>query len=305
MLYTQLILWLPLFNFLFWLWAHFFCREIENITEIEPQKDYVQRYQLVPVSEPPFNQQIYEQHGVRVRAPNDSPDGAGLAIPNNGTIYVTSQHPNAPENGLRFAAAPDIRFEDEAYATARYLQPTLVAIKAWTNILIWNGFRYEYQHGQHHSSAHNAHPGSNEDIKIELIRNQHALHGKVLYFLCILENIWNEQKPQTFRLERVVLTQFTEQKPKQIHIEDAHQTASQSEAKIQYTNLDVSPQNYYSITTDGYPSGAGSGFAYISTTSNKDYIYPGSPNTSVLYKGSLIFVRCAPSIRLFCTFCLN
>lgn len=99
---------------------HFFCREIENITEIEPQKDYVQRYQLVPVSEPPFNQQIYEQHGARVRAPNDSPDGASLTIPNNGTIYVTSQHPNASENGLRFAAAPDIRFEDETYATARY-----------------------------------------------------------------------------------------------------------------------------------------------------------------------------------------
>lgn len=68
----------------------------------------------------------------------------------------------------------------------------------------------------------------------------------------------------------------------QIHIEDAHQQPPQSEAKIQYTNLDVSPQNYY---IDGYPT-AGSGYAYISTTtSNKDYIYPGSPNT-VLYKGS-------------------
>lgn len=40
-------------------------------------------------------------------------------------------------------------------------------------------FRYEYQHGQHHPNTHNAHAGSNEDIKIELIRNQHALHGKV------------------------------------------------------------------------------------------------------------------------------
>lgn len=80
----------------------------------------MQRYQLVPVSEPPFNQQIYEQHGTRVRAPNDSPDGSSLTIPNNGTIYVTSQHPNAAENGLRFAAAPDIRFEDETYTTARY-----------------------------------------------------------------------------------------------------------------------------------------------------------------------------------------
>lgn len=89
------------------------------------------------MSEPPFNQQIYEQHGARVRAPNDSPDG--LSIPNNGTIYVTSQHPNATENGLRFAAAPDIRFEDEAYATARYfyyLQPALAVISTWTYIPI-------------------------------------------------------------------------------------------------------------------------------------------------------------------------
>lgn len=115
----------------------------------------MQRYQLVPVSEPSFTQQIYEQHGARGRAPSDSPEAGNLSIPNNGTIYVTSQHPNATENGLRFAAGPDVRFEDEAYA------------------------RYEYQHGQHHPNPHNAHSGSNEDIKIELIRNQHALHGKV------------------------------------------------------------------------------------------------------------------------------
>ncbi|XP_055305547.1 endothelial transcription factor GATA-2-like isoform X2 [Sitodiplosis mosellana] len=200
-------------------------REIEDINEIEPQKEYVQRYQLVPVSEPSFNQHIYEQHGARGRLASDSPESGNIAIPNNGTIYVTSQHPNAGENinGIRYAVPPEVRFEDETYATARY----------------------EYQHGQHHPNAHNAHSGSSDDIKIELIRNQHALHSK-------------------------------------IHIEDAHQPTPQSEAKIQYTNLDVSPQNYYSIATDGYPTG--SGFAYISTTSNKDYIYPGSPNT-VLYKG--------------------
>lgn len=117
----------------------------------------MQRYQLVPVSEPSFNQQIYEQHGARGRAPSDSPEAGNLTIPNNSTIYVTAQHANATENALRFATNPDVRFEDETYATARY----------------------EYQHGQHHPNAHNAHSGPGEEIKVELIRNQH-LHGKVL-----------------------------------------------------------------------------------------------------------------------------
>ncbi|XP_031621496.1 uncharacterized protein LOC116339635 isoform X2 [Contarinia nasturtii] len=195
-------------------------REIDDINEIEPQKEYVQRYQLVPVTEPSYNQQIYEQHGARGRTISDSPESANIAIPNNGTIYVASQHPNASDNlnGIRYATGPDLRFEDEY------------------------GQRYEYGQPPH---AHNSHSAAGEDIKIELIRNQHALHGK-------------------------------------IHVEDAHQPPPpQSDTKIQYTNLDVSPQNYYSIA-DGYPSG--SGFTYISTTSNKDYIYPGSPNT-VLYKG--------------------
>lgn len=114
----------------------------------------MQRYQLVPVSEPSFNQQIYEQHGAnRGRSASDSP------IPNNGTIYVTSQHANAGENvnGVRYTVPSEVRFDDETYAAARY----------------------EYQHGQHHPNAHNAHSGSGDDIKIELIRNQHALHGKV------------------------------------------------------------------------------------------------------------------------------
>lgn len=108
------------------------------------------------MSEPSFNPQIYEQHGPRGRSSSDSPESGNIAIPNNGTIYVTSQHPNAAENvnGIRYAAPPEVRFDDETYATARY----------------------EYQHGQHHP---NAHSGPGDDIKIELIRNQHALHGKV------------------------------------------------------------------------------------------------------------------------------
>lgn len=96
-----------------------------------------------------------------MRSNSDSPGAGNLAIQsNNGTIYVTSQHPNATEsiNGLRYAAASEVRFEDENYANARY----------------------EYQHGQHHPN------GPGDDIKIELIRNhnQHGLHGKVnwIYF---------------------------------------------------------------------------------------------------------------------------
>lgn len=112
------------------------------------------------MSEPSFNQQIYEQHGARGRANSDSPEAGNLAIPNNGTIYVTSQHPNAAENGLRFATAPEVRFEDDTYTAARF----------------------EYQHAQHHPNTHNAHSGSADDIKIELIRNQHALHSKVNRF---------------------------------------------------------------------------------------------------------------------------
>lgn len=128
------------------------------------------------MSESSFNQQIYEQHGAnRGRPTSDSPEAGNIAIPNNGTIYVTSQHPNATENinGLRFAAAPDVRFEDDAYATARY----------------------EYQHGPSQPNAHNPHAASADDIKIELIRNQHALHGKVQN---TLDRIDLNEQPQIF-----------------------------------------------------------------------------------------------------------
>lgn len=105
------------------------------------------------------NQQIYEQHGARGRSASDSPEAGNLAISNNGAIYVTSQHPGATDNvnGIRYAAASEVRFEDESYV------PT----------------RYEYQHGQHHGNPHLAHSGPNDEVKIELVRNQHGIHGKV------------------------------------------------------------------------------------------------------------------------------
>lgn len=143
------------------LFFRFDFREIDDINEIEQhgQKEYVQRYQLVPVTEQSFNQQIYEQHGARGRSASDSPEAGNLAISNNGAIYVTSQHHGAPDNGngIRYAASSEVRFEEENYVPARY----------------------EYQHGQHHGNPHNAHSGSNEEVKIELVRNQHAIHGKV------------------------------------------------------------------------------------------------------------------------------
>lgn len=138
----------------------------------------------MPVNEPPFNQQNYEQHGIRGRAPSDSPETGNLTLPNNGTIYVTSQHPNAAENGLRFAAAPEVRFEDETYATARY----------------------EYQHAQHHLNTHNAHPGSADDIKIEVIRNHNALHGKVQFCFFDFKKISQTTKYFIFKTSHAIQT---------------------------------------------------------------------------------------------------
>lgn len=99
--------------------------------------------------------------------------------------------------------------------------------------------------------GHQGHvPNNAEAIKIELIRNQNsALHAAKMQ---------HNGDPQH----------------------------SQAEPKIQYTNLDVSPQNYYSIATEGYQP-TGSGFAYLSAGPSKDYsIYQGSPN-AVLYKGEI------------------
>lgn len=148
----------------------------------------MQRYQLVPVTEPPFNQQIYEQHGSRGRSASDSPEAGNISIPNNGTIYVTSQHPNAAENinGIRYAGPPEVRFEDETYATTRY----------------------EYQHGQHHPNAHNANSGPGDDIKIELIRNQHhPLHGKVYPNKNSSRFIFNQRNiKQNYRKNRELFT---------------------------------------------------------------------------------------------------
>lgn len=113
----------------------------------------------MPVNEAQFNQQAYEQHSARVRSSSDSPEGGDVAIHNNATVYLTAQHPNSGANdnpnGLRYATASDVRYEN-----------------------------YEYQHSQHHQAVHhNAHGNGNGDdnIKIELIRNQHALHGKVCW----------------------------------------------------------------------------------------------------------------------------
>lgn len=130
--------------------------EITDINDIESDKEYVERYQLVPVNVPPFNQQTYEQQATRVRSSSDSPESTDLAIRNNATVYVTTQHPSSvasgSSSGLRYASAPEVQYES-----------------------------YDYQQ-QHHQTVHsNAHGNGNNDenIKIELIRNQHPIHGKV------------------------------------------------------------------------------------------------------------------------------
>lgn len=171
-------------------------------------------------------------------AGSDSPDTETIAIQttaNGQTVYVTSQHsasanddgtenlrynPNGSANNAPNNGDHQLRYAEDPYPP-----------------------RYEYQ-GHHHV------PNNAEEIKIELIRNQHsALHAAKMQHNGDLQH-------------------------------------SQSEPKIQYTNLDVSPQNYYSIATEGYQP-TGSGFAYLSTGPSKDYgIYQGSPN-AVLYKGEI------------------
>lgn len=138
-------------------------REISDINEIDGEKEYIERFQLVPVTDQIFNHQTYEQHGNRVRSTNGSPSAGDLSIQNQSSVYIQAQHaPNTNENvnGLRYNSAPaEVRYEDEAYTTNRY----------------------EYVHQQHHSSSnpqHNVHHPTGEEIKVELIRGQ-ALHGKV------------------------------------------------------------------------------------------------------------------------------
>lgn len=218
-----------------------------------------ERFQLVPVNEQgfPYEQATAARSGKQNEdhlsfsnshpiecAEGDSPgaDIVATAAANGQTVYVTPAHqqPSASSDdaeNLQYNPAsgsgPQIRFEEDSYP---------------------NRYEYQQQHQQqqshsHSSTANNPH-GNPEEIKIELIRGQHAsLHvGK-------------------------------------IHGSAGDDPHNQSDSKIHYTNLDVSPHNYYSITTEGYQP-PGSSFAYLSAGPNKDYnLYQGSPNT-VLYKGS-------------------
>lgn len=234
----------------------------------------MERFQLVPVNEQAF---VYEQnaggndgrsgmfkiiefeirwneHWTRISiAGSDSPETETIAIQttaNGQTVYVTSQHSAASANddgieNLRYNpngsgnnGGPSVNGEHQL----RYAEDPYPP-------------RYEYQ--AHHHAPNNA-----EEIKIELIRNQHsALHAAKMQ---------HNGDPQH----------------------------SQPEPKIQYTNLDVSPQNYYSIATEGYQP-TGSGFAYLSAGPSKDYgIYQGSPN-AVLYKGEINSVEIIATVNAF------
>lgn len=149
-------------------------------------------------------------------------------------MYVTSQHPvSANDDGTE-----NLRYNPHGSGNGpsgehhlRYEEPYPP--------------RYEYQ-------AHHHGPNNPEEIKIELIRNQHpSLYASKMQH--------NGGDPQH----------------------------GQSEPKIQYTNLDVSPQNYFSsVAIEGYQP-TGSGLAYLSSGPSKDYgIYQGNPN-AVLYKGEI------------------
>lgn len=159
-----------------------------------------------------------------------------VAISSGNSAYVSS-HTDENEN-LRFLpSGHPIRYDDEQYH-----------------------HRYEYHHHPHQASAQGSSLNNNnlpvgEEIKVELIRNQHT--GKI----------------QVYEHDGSGHSRSDEQN-------------QSGESKIHYTNLDsiVPSQNYY-ISAEGYQ--AGSGFTYLSTGPNKDYTvyHQSSPNT-VLYKGN-------------------
>lgn len=157
-----------------------------------------------------------------------------VSISSGNTVYVSSHQPHNENDNLRFVTSGHpIRYDDDQYH-----------------------HRYEYHHHQppNQPTVSNNHMNASEEIKVELLRNQHG--GKIHIY---------EPDGNAHRSD--------EQNP-------------QNEPKIHYTNLDsiVPSQNYY-IAAEGYQTG-GSGFTYLSAGPNKDYTvyHQGSPNT-VLYKG--------------------
>lgn len=234
--------------------------------EIEQDKHYVERFQLIPVDEQTYT---YEAHTVgpnqvqpnggpidgtelmkrdsqsheQDRDNNQSSNGHSQSVIGCGlndrdiplsdqqnvptTVYVSQSNDEAEV--LRYSTNAQVRYEEDAYQQARY----------------------EYQ----------PHPGSGhpDDIKVELVRH----HS-------------NQQHPA-----KVHIYEHESGPRSELHHPDEHH---HTEPKIHYTNLDsIASQNYY-ISTEGFQA-PGGGYTYLSTAPSKDFtVFQGSPNT-VLYKG--------------------
>lgn len=126
--------------------------------EIEQDKHYVERFQLIPVDEQTYSYEPQQSQGQGQSQSNGGPIDASDLIKRDNhsadreqpmqeqqsvatTVYVSQS--NEETDGLRYSSNPQIRYEEEAY----------------------HHTRYEYQ-------PHPSHPSA-EDIKAEMARNQH------------------------------------------------------------------------------------------------------------------------------------
>lgn len=139
-------------------------REITDVHEIEQDKHYVERFQLIPVDEQTYS---YEQHA------NHSADGQNQ-VQTHGTPI------DASELGKRDSSSAD----REISMSEQQNVPTTVYVSQSNDdgdVLRYppnTQVRYEedaYHHARYEYQAHPGH-GNPEDIKVELVRAQQHHH---------------------------------------------------------------------------------------------------------------------------------
>lgn len=134
----------------------YFHREITDVQEIEQDKHYVERFQLIPVDEQTYTYEAHSAGPNQVQPNGPAIDGTELMKRDNQSadreLPLTEQQQNVPttvyvsqsndeSEVLRYSSNAQVRYEEDAYQQARY----------------------EYQ----------PHPGSGhpDDIKVELVRH--------------------------------------------------------------------------------------------------------------------------------------
>lgn len=265
----------PSNNFIF-VYLHFACREITDVQEIEQDKHYVERFQLIPVDEQSYAYGHHSGHGgpnPNPVQPNGTPttiDASDMikrnsedreqqqqqhAVPT--TVYVSQSNDEA--DVMRYPSNAQVRYEDEAYHQPRYeYQPHPSQGPP-------DGIKVELVRSHHHAQQHPSHaPGHQAKVHIYEQPDGSAR----------AEVSCNGYRMSVFNVHDGFALQMH-------HPDDNHH----NEPKIHYTNLDtiVPSQNYY-ISAEGFQP-PGGGYTYLSTGPNKDFtVFQGSPNT-VLYKG--------------------